>query len=346
MDYHLVDQAPRGSALSAYGMARGFRWNLPLLALVAGSLVLAAVAMAWFLSRPVLVPRYPLLVVMARPAVLHAAFSAEQRAALPVAWGRAIATTSHLPAVFAVALDEEGVPHSFAALPGKTFGADLVPTERIARWSLPGFWETFRADAAFALRGDVVTSWLFQTPLVEDRDDVVTGVWKDGVGRLAIATSDTATTSDIVGQLVAAFGDDVEARDAILTGLLSQGVDLRGMSDAPSATSLAISPLENRVLTLKWSSPLSEGDRTRVIDAGGEVSDDGLMALFNDTATTTADEMPSFALQNCPGTLQLVLEGVVLRRAFEGLHAPAFLQDAFHTFSLTVDEGVPLLCFR
>lgn len=344
MDYHLVDQAPRGSALSAYGMARGFRWNLPLLALVAGSLVLAVGGMAWLLSRPVLIPRYPLLIVTARPALLHAALSPEERATLPRAWGRIVATKSHLPAIFAVALDEDGAPHTFAALPGQASGDDRVPTDTVPHWSLPGFWHAFRTDAAFALRGDLFTAWVLRVPLEEDPRTVVTGTWKEGVGRLTTDPSDAATRSDLVGQLIAALGDDLTAREAIFTGLLSQGVDLRGMSQAPSATSLAVSELGNRTLTLRWAAPLSEQDRAQVAAMGGSISAQGDQAIFYDAATTTADIAPPPVAHTCPGSLRFALEGTVLRHALETVHAPPFLQERFSSLIVTHDGSDAFVC--
>src|SRR3989344_7734417 len=105
MDHFVVDSTPKGSAILAYGRARGPRWNGKLLALIAGSFavigILVYALMSTKLTLPLPIDRLLMVAIRPQPAVSRS--NTELRQSLPPTWRTAIETRSSFPAILGVA---------------------------------------------------------------------------------------------------------------------------------------------------------------------------------------------------------------------------------------------------
>lgn len=353
MGYRIVDQTSKGSAIGAYGTARGPRLNVPLLALVAGSLALVAGLVFFLFRMTVPMPAHTVLLVAARPAALNTYVNRPSLLRdLPASWRAVLDTNSHFPALFGVALDNNRRPHAFAIVPKTTLLGDppnlqrtsfgfmaLVASQELSLDTQPlgdlplSVTKTFGADAVFALRGDLLEAWAFDVPFAEDTDTIVRGEWRDGMGHLDVRDVGATAADDIDASLFSIVGGTDGARRTIVAGLLSQGVDLRDAEVLPTATALSVSPLGNRALSLMWPDTLSDTDRAMLPEDG--IFSDNNLVTFLETATTTAEEeAPTLPASDCPGTPHFILEGNLLQETLLSLGLSESWQDAIRSFRI------------
>lgn len=291
MDPFIIDQTPKGSAILAYGAARGPRWNGKLLALVAGSLVLAAALgiIAWFWLGSVALPANQLAGALLAPRRLEQ-LSPSLRQALPAPWRSAAETRSRFPALFGVALDAERRPHAFAlvtrttavaAAPGldvQSQGIFLLLTDgsrpetesRPVHNALAGIGSLRSHDAFFRLRADLLSN-LAGAPGATNPSSasIVQGTWDGLVGQADLPPEQETPPFALSAPIFAILGNHPDdARPATLA-LLSQGIDFRAIEQPPQL--IALDPANEGSLALSWSSPLSPEDTSIVAGARGSV---------------------------------------------------------------------------
>src|SRR3989344_698012 len=285
MDPLIVDATPKGSAILAYGTARGLSWNAKLLAIIAGSFALIALIAfgAWFFLATITLPERRLITIALQPRAIATRIDPVIVHHLPPSWRAVIESRSRFPALLGVSLDEEGRFHAFAVMirtsvvasePGLVVDARglvrvLHDGARIPREAVPlhqAFSSVRRLhdhDGAFAMRADLFAHLGSQDVLdattTFSPTDLLTGTWDGSVVHLDIS-SESMDADMVSASLFAVLGDERDAVAPVVYGLLRQGVDLRGVSNMP--TTLALDPLNEGTLYLYWHEPLSPQDRS------------------------------------------------------------------------------------
>ena len=366
MGYRIVDQLSTGSAMSAYGTARGFPWKVILLALTAGSLLLLAGVFLLRFSR-IPLPAHTVFLAVIWPS----SSLAGMRQALPEPWATA-AHRSGFPVLFGVALDENRMPqpytirfrtpfarkrptlaHTSQGLYLLTYERDddhlytQLPTEKMRLQNLPlSLSSLFGNDAVFFIRTDLLEAWIRNASLQTDAASFVSGTWKGSFGRLDIPSNNTANPLLTDGQLLAVTNGATEAREVLFAGLLAQGIDLRGGTLTPAYTAFSLSPSGTRAFILSWSDPLSDPDRTLIISAGGELNAEGTEATFREATPHTSPLPVERSSSDCPGTPHFFLADATLHSVLAHLGVPTAWQTELQRIQLNVSGEETLLCVR
>jgi hypothetical protein len=394
MEPFIVNSTPKGSALLAYGSARGPGWNFKLPALVAGSLALVGivVSLIWILVAKTMLPTERLITVVTQPHAIHARLDPALRRDLPSSWRAAIETNSRLPALFGVTLGEDQQLHAFA-LVARTARIAAEPTFtvtkagafhlltddgaheereslRVAR-AFRGAWSLRSNDAAFtidAARLRVLTNDTIEAAQASTPDEL-RGTWKERAGTLSLAPEQTAAQTAVMGPIFAILGDNQEDARPAVTGLLSQGIDLRGVAELP--TSIAVDPEGNGSIELSWPAlptgetagrlvalqgnptkkPLFLPDHAQVteIQPGTPATNTqkGATMLFlgDGLASTTLDYAQKESVNSaCPGIIRFSLHSGALQRVLAALSLPESWRSAFNRFFITESADSVHIC--
>lgn len=288
----IIDSTPKGSAILAYGAARGPGWNYKLLAVVAGSLVLMMITIfcLWFFNTSLSIPKHRLVTIAVRPLDVSQRIDSTLQHDLPPPWRAAIETHSRFPALLGIALDEQRRPHAFAVVmrttviasePGLqiqrggtllvlTDGSDAKQETTKLHQVAESIWRLKDADAAFVLRTDLLSAITSDdAPISEGAKDEVRGTWSGSIGRLDFA-SEQVDGDPLSAPVFATLGGSAETASPVIAGLLSQGVDLRSVSSPPTA--LALDPKNGGSLFLLWGNDLTPSDAAQLaaIQGSGE----------------------------------------------------------------------------
>lgn len=272
MEPLIIDSTPKGSALLAYGAARGPRWNGRLLALIAGSLALMiAVLTAFLLLTRVTLPTNRLLQIAVQPHSIYARLEPTMRQDLPAPWRAAIETQSRLPSILGVALDETGHMHAFAFVARTasvanassvhvttdgpirilTDGTKIAHEQMQLRRVVGLIHEAHGRDAAFLIRGDLLARL---AGTAEESVSEIRGTWKGASGLLRLPSEEISISASGKGADLFAVPGDGSEHAPIIMGLLQQGADLRNWSVFPEA--LALRSGTEGGLFLSWNQPL------------------------------------------------------------------------------------------
>lgn len=390
MDPLIIDRTPKGSAILAYGTARGPGWNWKLLAVVAGSLafVLCIAGITWFLTASVDVPSGRLLAVTIQPRGVAKKLDPALRRDLFAPWRTAIESRSRFPAVLGMSLGSDGQLHPFAivarsatvmevGLTAATDGAFVLLTlrddEGIAKERVPvrhAFRDAVslkKAEAAFTLRMDMLAQFALPTDSMEASAEELRGRWSGRIGTLNVTTDGQRADGAVAGPLFAVLGSGAEAQPAV-TGLLSQGFDVRGLSDAPQA--IAMDPADGGSVALYWDKAPSREDsgillavqnrgRDRVLALPDlteiteilpgmapttSVHGSTMLFLGDGLASSTYDFIR--ASQTCPGTVRFSYEGAALQQTLTGFSIPDSWKAVLRSIRLTETEGKTKICLE
>jgi hypothetical protein len=362
MDSLIIDSTPKGSAILAYGAARGPRWNGRLLALIAGSLAFVILGIAaWLLLIRVPLPADRLITAVVQPHALHDRLDPSLRQDFPASWRAALETKSRIPAALGISLGKDQRMHAFAvvartavvsSVPGLvvtshgpvhllTDGSDGEMEKTPLRNLLGIARDVSGRDAAFRIRGDLLAR------LASDTSEAVVseihGEWSGGTGRLRLSPEQLSVPVPTEGMgLFALIGGDAHTTP-IVNGLLQQGVDLRGWSTLPEA--IALRPGTDGGIFLSWNQPLALPDaRLLAAERGlGEIvpfvlpDATSINEQWPGSASTTESvletwlpftDTPLFASSSstntnpCPGIIRFSLQGEALRQTLTGWQIP------------------------
>lgn len=396
MEPYIVSSTPKGSALLAYGAARGPGWNFKLLALVAGSLALAAMitVAAWTLLARVTMPASRFAVIIVQPSAVEHKLEPSLRRDLPASWRAAIETDSRFPAILGATLGADHHLHAFAlvartarvaAEPAftitKTGSFHLLAeqgvdeqreTVRIATL-FHGAWSLRSNDAAFTLRADQLNAFIDHPSIANSTTtaDEIRGTWTGHIGTLFVAPDHVSAPNPIAGPAFAILGNNPDDARPTVAGLLSQGIDLRGLDDLPQT--IAIDPGAGGSIALFWpSSPSADvAGRLAAIQGTGlhkplflpdhsEVGEiqpgiaatstkNGATILFlgDGLASTTLDYV-SHQQKNaeCTGITRFSLQGEALRNVLTSFSIPASWQSALNHLFVTESADSVHLCLE
>ncbi|OGL72920.1 hypothetical protein A3E39_03155 [Candidatus Uhrbacteria bacterium RIFCSPHIGHO2_12_FULL_60_25] len=314
MDHFVVDSTPKGSAILAYGRARGPRWNGKLLALIAGSFavigILVYALMSTKLTLPLPIDR--LLMVAIRPKQAVSRLNTELRQSLPPTWRTAIETRSSFPAILGVALDADNRPRAFALIlrttvivptetvqvtdagayrlltNGTPMNTEDVPLSRV--WSLSR--RLRRHDLSFTVNGALLSRY---AELETKEDDDVTGVWDGTQGTINVASTNDGDGDAYDAPIFSRLGDHRDDALPAVAALTSQGIDVRMMTARPTLVSVRPDAAGGVVLT--WPEALAADDLLALRAALG-VTDRRVLALPDETGVI--ELFPSSATATVP----------------------------------------------
>lgn len=343
MDHLVIDTTPKGSAILAYGTSRGPRRPVRVLAIIAGLLLLGTFLALWLytLLASILLPANTIFLTAMKPKTIQSKMPAALLEDLPFAWRTALQRGGSVPVVLGYASRENGGPLYYAVMPGRIFAADapgifsrretiftiLADTNEYAN-------ESFRVRSLFELMfrlRDHDASWQLRADILSDLSlgiqterMTIIGTW-DGIhGEVNLPPDGIQIAPVFHDALVVTLASDRREADPAIDALLSQGIDLRGITTPPSmiAIDASSSPL------VRWYGQLGTEDDLLALGAFGKTTTtetilpDGTIAYtlrpVLPKATHTSDEtfsrnrerMPVFngeSPEGCPGTIRLRL---------------------------------------
>lgn len=299
MNHLIVDSAPKGSAILAYGRARGPRLNRRLMAWLAMGAVVVGLAIFAAMSTKLtlIVPRDRLALAALRPRDAYGRLSTDLRQSLPAPWRAAFETRSRFPVLLGVALDGQDGPHAFALVartgpvtPSTELrvhdeGAYRLLTDATAleleRVPFRPAWNLTRRARRHTLAWTIDGALLARVAgsdatNVADAAGEITGVWDGRRGDIAV--SPAADPAPLAGRggvndgepldspLFAILGGGVDALPA-LAAITSQGIDLRSVTIP--LTRLAFDPQNNSAVFIEWGARLPNSDLLHIRAALG-----------------------------------------------------------------------------
>lgn len=328
MDHFVVDSTPKGSAILAYGRARGPRWNGKLLALIAGSFAVIGVLVYGLMNTRLTLPLPAdrLILVAIKPKQAFPRLSTELRQALPPTWRAALETRSSFPAILGVSLDEEDRLHAFALVLRTNV---VVPTEKV-RVADAGVYRLLTDGSATATEPEPLSSvWkltrrlrrhdlsfvasgrlLSRLALSESGDnDDVTGVWDGTRGTMNVAPSEDGGGATFDAPIFSRLGDNREDALPVVEALASQGIALHAMSAFPNVVS--VRPDNEGGAILAWRDALATDDLVTIRTALG-ITDRAVLTLPD--TTDVIELLPSSATATMPmATSTWSLSGATLQ---------------------------------
>lgn len=316
MDHFVVDSTPKGSAILAYGRARGPRWNGKLLAMIAGSFIVIGILVYLLMSTKLTLP-LPidrLLMVAIRPKQAVSRLSTELRQSLPPTWRAALETRSSFPAILGVALDADDRPRAFALV----LRTNVVVTTEAVRVAdagvyrlltdgspktlepepLSSVWKLTRRlrrhDLSFIVNGRLLSRLALSEA---DTDEDVAGVWDGTQGTLNITSSNDGEGASFDAPIFSRLGDSREDAEPTVAALMSQGIDLRAVTAQPNLVS--VRPDTEGGVTLAWRDALETDDLITIRAALG-VTDRQTLTLPDETGAI--ELLPSTVTATVPMT--------------------------------------------
>jgi hypothetical protein len=391
MDPLIIDSTPKGSAILAYGAARGPQWNAALLAIIAGIFVVIGLiaGLIWLKATHVNVPTQTLASVLITPARIHKSLTTEQEKDLPAPWRAAIESESHFPAVLGISLDQ-GRIHAYAivartASVAGASGLDVAsdgPFKLLTDGSHPMTEQKTAGNllrGAFDLQKHAVVFFVDASMLDvfagdETRhmqSELIRGTWDGRVGHFILSDEGTASSTPMTSSMFAVLGSSAADNQPAVTGLLSQGIDLRSFSQTPQT--LALDVANGGSLSLSWSQHLSSSDASLLgavrgsgqrkayplpdaSDAtellpgstSGTFSGPQTVLLSDHLASSTLLLLQTQPIQpECPGkNVRFTLQGEALQAVLRQWSVPESWRSLFASIRLTQSGQDAYLCLK
>jgi hypothetical protein len=378
MEPLIVDAAPKGSAILAYGTAPKSRFHFIWMGGISlvGLLALATLAVI-VLLRSIPLPPHRLITIAAAPAKIGELLSTEQISDLPPSWRAAVRTGKKSPALFGISLGENGDPSTFAFVFGSASPSDGVSTvhqtfrtllvdasstapERVSIFRvLPLLSDLRHADASWSIGADELRA--FVGTVSEKSSDDIRGRWANGRGELDLSAPGTNAKSD-PSPFIVVLGGDKEGSALVKSAFIAQGIDIRSVS-APIAEA-AFSP-DSALIRASFVPPIGVEDARTIRAAFGQsgprisgLSDaTPIEEIVLPTSTDSADQT-SFVISDatgtsrmessvpCEGSSILRLEGPVLANTMHAVGIPESLAENIHAFVMTQGEGKTTVCIQ
>jgi hypothetical protein len=382
MEPLIVDAAPKGSAILAYGTARRSRFRFVWIGGIAIAAVLALIAIAAaILLKSIPLPPHRLITIAAVPANVGKLLSTDQISDLPPSWRAAVRTGKTSPALFGIALDEAGRPLTFAFVFGSAAPSDAAQTvhrsfrtllldatstapERVSTFRfLPLFNDLRRSDASWAIGEDELRAFI-GTSALDGRGGTIRGRWADGRGVLDLDAGNAAPPSDAT-PFVVVLGGDKNGSDLVKSAFVAQGIDIRSVSAAIAEASFSSDPA---IVGATFIPPIGADDERAIRAAFGQtlprvstVVDATPIVELTVPTSTDASGQTSFALSDATGTPfadrtvnpcaggtpVLRLDGPVLLNTLNAIGIPSSLSENVHSFVMArSDEGKTAICIK
>lgn len=290
MESVIVDAAPQGSAILAYGKApeSRFRYLYIALALIV-SLVILVTVTGFFILRNISLPAHRLITIAIIPSKLNKTIGADVISDLPSSWRAAIRSGKTTPALLGIALDAKNHPYPYAFVFGSTPATDVqsvshesfrtlladttsTSMERVGLISIFSLAHDLnRAQATFLIGTNELRIFAGEgsLPASSTPEGVIHGRWINGRGELDLSSKGETNADEQSAPFVVVLGGDQNGSLIVKSAIIAQGIDIRDVRTPLQRASFSNDPLSVRAT---FSSPLAGNESALAKNAFGLTS--------------------------------------------------------------------------